>query len=336
VVRAKDLPTLPRSLEIRLEAGSDPSIGRLLVPDWPALLELFANNLLPVFLAAAAGYALAWRLRVDPRPVAQLAFFIFAPCLVFQIILDSELAGEALLRMVGFTAASQLLPAALAALAAQLLGWSRPLTAAVVLVVMLPNAGNFGLSANLFAFGDAGLALASVYFVGAAVVTFTVGIFVASLGRSGLRETLIGMLRVPAIWSVLLALVLVQSGWRLPLPLARTVELLSQASIPVFLVVLGMQLHGRGIGGPWGPLALAAGARLLGGAAIALALVSLLGLEGVARQVGVLQAGMPSAVITIVLATEYDVEPAFVTSVVIATTLLSPLTLTPLLAYLGA
>ena len=38
----------------------------------------------------------------------------------------------------------------------------------------------------------------------------------------------------------------------------------------------------------------------------------------------------------IVLATEYDVEPAFVTSVVISTTLLSPMTLTPLLAYLGA
>lgn len=300
------------------------------------MLELFANNLLPVFLAAGAGYALAWRLRVDPRPVAQLAFFVLAPCLVFQIILASELEGDALLRMVGFTAASQLLPAALAALVARLLGWSRALTAAVVLVVMLPNAGNFGLSANLFAFGEAGLAQASVYFVSSAVVTFTVGVFVASLGRTGLRATLIGMLRVPAIWSVLLALVLAQGGWRLPLPLARSVELLSQASIPVFLVVLGMQLRGRGIVGPWGPLTLAAAGRLLGGAAIALTLASLLGLDGVARQAGVLQAGMPSAVITIVLATEYDVEPAFVTSVVIATTLLSPFTLTPLLAFLGA
>jgi predicted permease len=44
---------------------------------------------------------------------------------------------------------------------------------------------------------------------------------------------------------------------------------------------------------------------------------------------------MPSAVIAIVLATEYDVEPAFVTSAVLVTTLLSPLTLTPLLKILG-
>ena len=72
------------------------------------MLELFAHNLLPVFLAAGAGYVLAWRLGVDARPVAQLAFFVFAPALVFRIILDSELAGDALVRMVGFTAVSLL------------------------------------------------------------------------------------------------------------------------------------------------------------------------------------------------------------------------------------
>jgi predicted permease len=69
---------------------------------------------------------------------------------------------------------------------------------------------------------------------------------------------------------------------------------------------------------------------------IALLFVSALGLDGAARQAGVLQTAMPSAIITIVLATEYDVEPTFVTSAVFVTTLLTPLTVTPLLAYLGA
>jgi predicted permease len=300
------------------------------------LLQLFADNLLPVFLAAGCGYVLVWRLRVDPRAVAQLAFFVLAPCLVFQVILDSELPRDALVRMIGFTAASQLGLAGLCALVARALGWPRTLTAAAVLVVLLPNAGNFGLSASLFAFGEEGLAQASVFFITSAILTFTAGVFVASLGRSGFRETLLGLLRVPAIWAVVLAILLAQTGWRLPLPVSRTVELLSQASIPVFLVVLGMQLRGKGVAGPWRPMALASGLRLLGGAAVGLAFAGLFGLHDVARQAAALQSAMPSAVITIVLATEYDVEPAFVTSVVITTTVLSPLTLTPLLAYLGA
>jgi len=45
---------------------------------------------------------------------------------------------------------------------------------------------------------------------------------------------------------------------------------------------------------------------------------------------------MPTAVMMTILATEYNVEPSFVTTVVFTSTLLSPLTITPLLAYLGA
>jgi len=45
---------------------------------------------------------------------------------------------------------------------------------------------------------------------------------------------------------------------------------------------------------------------------------------------------MPTAVLTTVLATEFDSQPSFVTTVVFVTTLLSPLTLTPLLYFLGA
>jgi malate permease and related proteins len=300
------------------------------------MLQLFANNLLPVFLAAGAGYVLAWRLRADPRPVSQLAFFVLAPCLVFQIITESEVPLPSQLRMVLFTASSLLILATVTVLLGRALGWSRHLICGSILVVLLPNAGNFGLSINLFAFGEEGLAHAGVYFITAAVLTFTVGVFVASLGRSGLRQTLAGLLRVPALWSIVLALVLSEGGWALPLPLARTVDLLAQASIPVFLVVLGMQLHGHGLRGPWGPVALASCVRLVGGAALGLAVANWMGFDGVALQAAALQSGMPAAVITIVLATEYDVEPAFVTSVVVATTVLSPLTLTPLLALLGA
>ena len=57
--------------------------------------------------------------------------------------------------------------------------------AALVLVALLPNAGNFGLPVTRFAFGEEGLARAGVFFITASVLTYTVGVFVASLGRSG-------------------------------------------------------------------------------------------------------------------------------------------------------
>jgi len=61
-----------------------------------------------------------------------------------------------------------------------------------------------------------------------------------------------------------------------------------------------------------------------------------LGLTGPALQASLVQASMPAAVVTTVIALEYDLEPSFVTSVVIVTTALSPFTLTLLIAWLQA
>jgi predicted permease len=58
------------------------------------------------------------------------------------------------------------------------------------------------------------------------------------------------------------------------------------------------------------------------------------GLRGAALQAGVLQSSMPTAVMTTILALEFDALPQFVTSVVCIATLLSPLTVTLLIAYL--
>lgn len=300
------------------------------------MIRMFVDNLLPVFLAAGAGWLLAARLDVEARSVSRLAFYVLAPCLIFRIVSDNALGATAMLRMAGFTATCLLGLGLTAAALGRLLGWSRPASAALVLVTLLPNAGNYGLSANLFAFGEAGLAHASIFFVTSAVLTFTVGVFVASLGRRGLLKSLGYLGRVPAIWAVVLAGLMTATGLELPVPLERTVGLLADACIPCFLVVLGLQLHGAGLRTRLPEVATAVALRLGAGTVAGLLLAFVYGLEGPARQAGVLQAAMPSAVINIVLATEYDVEPAFVTSAVFLSTVLSPLILAPLMLMLGA
>jgi hypothetical protein len=59
-----------------------------------------------------------------------------------------------------------------------------------------------------------------------------------------------------------------------------------------------------------------------------------MGLTGASLQAAVLQASMPAAVVTTVLAVQYDLDKTLVSGVVVLTTILSPLTLTPLIAYL--
>jgi predicted permease len=67
---------------------------------------------------------------------------------------------------------------------------------------------------------------------------------------------------------------------------------------------------------------------------VALGLTSLFGVTGAARQAVVVLSSMPVAVATTILALEFDASPDFVTGAVFLSTILSPLTLTPIIAYL--
>lgn len=300
------------------------------------LLGLFANNILPIFLASASGYLLAKYVKVNPRSISQLAFYIFSPCLVFKLLTSSQLDHTEILRMGGFAVAGVLLIGLLAWIAGRLFHFERRLLVAVMLAVMFGNSGNYGLSLNLFAFGKAALPYASLYFVVVLLLMYTLGVFLASLGSGGGKAALLGLLKVPAVYATLAALLVNQLGWALPLPIDRTVTLLGDATIPTLMVLMGAQLYHSQWNGQFLALGLANSMRLVVAPFMAIGLATLFGLTGTAFQAGVAQSSMPTAVVMTILATEYNVEPSFVSSVVFTSTLLSPLTVTPLLAYLGA
>jgi predicted permease len=300
------------------------------------LLGLFANNILPIFLASASGYLLAKYVKVNPRSISQLAFYIFSPCLVFKLLTSSQLDHTEILRMGGFAVAGVLLIGLLAWIAGRLFHFERRLLVAVMLAVMFGNSGNYGLSLNLFAFGKDALPYASLYFVVVLLSMYTLGVFLASLGSSGGKAALLGLLKVPAVYATLAALLVNQLGWALPLPIDRTVTLLGDATIPTLMVLMGAQLYHSQWNGQFLALGLANSMRLVVAPFMAIGLATLFGLTGTAFQAGVAQSSMPTAVVMTILATEYNVEPSFVSSVVFTSTLLSPLTVTPLLAYLGA
>lgn len=301
----------------------------------PALLPIFINNLVPVFLIAATGYLLSRWQGVDPRTLSQVSFYIFSPCLVFTLITGSNLAGNEILSVLLFTTLVTLLSGFVVWLLGRLLRLERCTLIAVLLTTMFVNGGNFGLPVILFAFGDQALAYGSLFFVTSALLTYSVGVIIASLGRASVKQAVLNLFRVPALYAMFAGFLFLQTGWQLPLPLARGIDLLSEAAIPAMLVLLGLQLAQANWRGNPLPLALASGARLVIGPLLALGLNLLFGFQGPAYQANMLQAGMPSAVLNTVLATEYQVEPALVTMIVFTSTLLSPLTLTPLLAFLG-
>jgi predicted permease len=300
------------------------------------LFVLFINNLFPILLAAGAGFLVARYLGVTPRSVSRVVFYIFSPCLIFTLLTSGRLNGDDITQMVSFAAASVLIMGAITAIIAYALKLKRSIRVALLLTVMFGNAGNFGLSLNLFAFGEDAVAYAGIFFVTSAILVYTLGVVLASWGKSNLRSALTGVFKFPVIYAVILALIFNFLDWQLPLPLDRTISLLSDAAIPVMIVLLGIQLYNSKLSKDAIPVGLSNLLRLVVSPVLAIGLAALFRLEGTAYQAGVLETAVPTAVLTTVLGTEFDIEPALVTTAVVTSTLLSPLTITPLLAFLGA
>ena len=101
------------------------------------------------------------------------------------------------------------------------------------------------------------------------------------------------------------------------------------------LVLLGVQMTDVELTGNRRALSLSVGLRLFAAPLLGLALAALYGIQGFARQGAVTQASMPSMVSATVLAAEYHLDSNLIAAVVFVSTLLSPLTLTLLLVFLG-
>jgi len=299
------------------------------------LVSTFANNILPIVLLGGAGFALGKLLHIDPRSLGRVVFYIFGPILIFDLMVKNRLALSEAAVVIGFTVTIILTLGLLAYFLGSLLKIERPALISIVITTMFANTGNYGLPLVSFAFGEDALPYAGIYFVTTTFLFYTLGVLLASLGHMNLKDAALGLFKVPTMYAVILAALINTWNIVIPTPIERAVQLASDGTIPLMLILLGVQMTHVEFSNNLRALQLSVSLRLLVAPLIALLLTALFGIEGFARQGAMTQASMPSMVSTTVLATEYQLDAKLVTAVVFVSTLLSPLTLTPLLVFLG-
>lgn len=299
------------------------------------LFTTFANNLFPILLIATAGYIVGKKLTVDSRTIGRIVFYIFSPLLVFNLLVTSDLNFNQAATTFGFTAIFILSMGLIAFAVGKIFKLERPHLLAVILTVGFGNTGNYGLPVVKFAFGDEALAIASIFFVATSILFNTAGVIIASLGQSNLKSAILGLFKIPSLYGVLLALIVKMANFQIPIPLERTIEIAANGAVPSMIVLLGLELTKIEWSHNIRALSVGVATKLLLGPIVGLFIASLFGLQGFEKQANVIQASMPAAVATTVIANEYRLESSLVTAIVFIGTILSPITLTPLIVFLS-
>jgi malate permease and related proteins len=283
-------------------------------------MELFRplSPVIPVFFLIALGFTFARWKKISLASVTEVIVYLGTPSLVFTSLASkpvyaSELATLFCGLLVIYAGVGVLIRLYFLVFRFHSRGFALP--------ALFMNAGNMGLPLALFAFGQAGLQRATLIFVIATCLQYSLGLYILN-GRGNWQETF----RLPLIYAAMAGLVLNLLHFKIPELVGQPLSMLGQATIPLMLVSLGYRLHeveslqwGHALGG--------ALVRVIGGFAAANLAVIAVGAEGVNRQVLLLYGCLPAAVVNFVLTEKYGQDPHLAASIVVLSTLISVVTI---------
>ncbi|TWG02812.1 hypothetical protein FHX80_111223 [Streptomyces brevispora] len=307
-----------------------------------SLLSAFA----PIWMLTAAGYAVGRSGLLGAQAEAVLGRFVFhvaMPAALFTMVSGARPAGFAHLPMVAFAAATALVSGLGYVVAQRFFGRGRADGAISSMASGYVNSANLGIPVAVQVLGDASF-VAQVILFQVLVVSPVILTLLDSGTRAGggpgggrpgggLRRMLTMPVRNPVIMASLLGAAVSAAGLRLPAALTHSCDLLGAAAVPTALVTLGLSLHG----GPANRTQRVAGRTEVGATVALKTLVQpliaflvagpLLGLPDQQVLSVVLCSALPTAQNAFIYAREYGLDTGLARNSVVASTVVSMLTL---------
>ena len=194
--------------------------------------------------------------------------------------------------------------------------------------LILPNTGNMGIPICLFAYGTAGLGVASAIASVIILLHFTLGVLLAKKSFS-----LDILIKNMPIYAIIFSVIFLYFEWDVPGYLENTTFLLTYATIFLVLMSLGIALSRLKVVS-WTHASILGAVRVILGPLIGFGLIKYLNLDGFAAGVLLIQSCMPSAVLTYLVGSMYSEKKVVdsVASVIVTSTIMSFITI-PIVVY---
>lgn len=303
-----------------------------------ALLSGFA----PIWILTAIGYAAGRGGLLGEQAESVLGRFVFhvaMPAALFTMVSGSRPGAFAQAPMAAFAAGTLLVSALGYAVGRRFFGRDRGEAAVGGMASGYVNSANLGIPVAVQVLGDASFVAQVILFQVLVVSPVVLTLLDSGTQRGGsaaggLRRMLTMPVRNPVIMASLLGVAVSATGLRLPEAVSHSCDVLGAAAVPTALVTLGLSLHGGGTGRTTEPVT----ARTEVGVAVALKTLlqplvafvvagPLLHLPEHQVLAVVLCSALPTAQNAYLYAREYGLDTGLARAGVVASTVVSMVTL---------
>lgn len=295
------------------------------------------ETIIPIIAMILLGYVLK-RTSVlkaeDAVSLNKIVINIALPSLIFLAIYKTNLAILPIIAPIPLICISVGLTSGLIAyLILKIKNYPSKTKWSVVTTCALFNSGFLGYPVVLGVFGTDGFIRAIFYDMGSTILFISFGIFFLLILGGKYSDILKRSLLFPPIWGIILGLLLNFLHIPIGFEISQILTYLSGATIPLIMISLGLSMEFRGIKEHIRLASLVSTIKLGIAPLIAFIIVFFLGMGGLEKSVTVVEAGMPSAMLALVLAITYELDIKVSAACIFLSTVISMITL-PILLFL--
>ncbi len=300
------------------------------------MINIFINVLIPVILIFLMGFILGKFFKLDQKSFSTISIYVFTPCLVFISLIESkDLFNITTLNVFLSTLILLIITYLIVELFSFLFKLSNVIKTILLLTLILPNTGNYGMSIIEYAYGKEALPIASILLIIYIFYTNTIGVYIASRDNHNYKSALKNIFKVPVFYAMIVAILLLIFKISLPAPIILPIKAIGYSAIPVNLMLVGINLAKVKINKNIFSVFIISFVKLFIIPLIGYFILRLFKVEGIIFKVSLLQIAMPSAVYSSILATHFGANEKLASEIVLVSLIMSIFSLTIIIYLLG-
>ena len=288
-------------------------------------------TILSIILMIGIGYVLKridFLSEKDINPLNKIVMNILLPCMIFSALYSSDLSLIPKLGILPFVILiSSFVTGLVSFLILKKLGYDDKKLWSVLVTVMIANTAFMGYPVNLGIFGHEGF-LRAIFCDIATMCIFLILSFVLVIKFGGTVKKAIRRIALfPPLWAIVFGLGLNILNVSIGPVLDNTVRYLGNGAIPLIMISLGLSIDLGGLSRSKSMVAFTSVMKLLFFPAIAFIVVLFLGLSDLQYTVAIVEAAMPSGMLSLVLAITYNLDYQLTSDCILINTVISLITL---------
>ncbi|MFJ8260535.1 AEC family transporter [Rummeliibacillus sp. NPDC094406] len=294
--------------------------------------------ILPVLIVFLIGYIGQKIIGFDIKTISTVSLYLMSPFLAFRTFYTTALTMDYLYICI-FAILLVIVLFILTWIWAYFLKAERSEISAMMLGAVFMNSGNYGAPVVMFALGSPGFHIAVIIMVLHSLLMNSLGIFFAAIGGKGqasIKQALRNVYRMPVLYACIIGILLQLFHVNISKSVMNGVDLIADASIPVVMLVLGMQLASiKKTRVKYRFVTSVSFLRIIVSPLVATAILWFMPVSDLIKSVLIIQAAMPAAANTTMLALQFDTEPDLVSFTTFITTIISIFSIPVVMYFLG-